>query len=164
MTTKIFVDLEFSDLKSTAVLISAAFVSDRNESLYIEVEESFWRPHASQFVLEVVQPLLSGSGLPASQVAGKIVGWIKGRGSDVTLISDSDWDQKMLIKHLRYAGYCRPNWHWEKVPMDLPPKLRPNFNAAYVEWFLRSGRAQHHALNDAQALRDTYLSVMSAPE
>lgn len=145
-------------------MISAGFVSEGNDSLYVEVEENFWRPHASEFVLDVVKPLLSGNGLPAHEAAAKIVGWIRGRGPDVTLVSDSDWDRKVLLKHLRHVGYCRPLWQWAKVPQDLPGNLRRAFNNAYLEWFLRSGHPQHHALYDAEALRYADQAARSADE
>jgi hypothetical protein len=162
---KIFFDLEFSDLESAAMLISAGFVTETNEVLYVEVEEAFWLPKASQFVLDEVKPQLSGQGLPAHEAAEKILGWLNARGPNVTLISDSDWDQKILRKHLHQTGYPWPDhWKWEKVPLNLPSRIHHAYDCAYQEWFLRSGRAQHHALNDAQAMRDAHVVAISGNE
>jgi len=147
------------------MLISAGFVTDTNEVLYVEVEEAFWLPKASQFVLDEVKPLLSGQGLPAHEATAKIIGWLNARGPDVTLISDSDWDQKILRKHLHRTGYPWPDhWKWEKAPLYLPSRLHHAYDCAYQEWFLRSGRAQHHALNDAQAMRDAHVVATSGNE
>lgn len=164
-TIKIFFDLEFSDLNLAAKLISAGFVTESNEVLYVEVEEAFWLPHASQFVLDEVKPLLSGQGLPAHEATAKIIGWLNARGPDISLISDSDWDLKILQKHLNETGYHWPeNWKWEKAPQYLPSRLHHAYDCAYQECFLRSGRAQHHALTDAQALRDAHVVAMSGNE
>lgn len=163
--TMIFFDLEFSDLKSAAMLISAGFVSETNEVLYVEVEAAFWLPKASQFVLDEVKPLLSGQGLPAHEAAAKIIGWLNARGPEVTLISDSDWDLRILRKHLHRAGYHWPyQWKWEKAPLHLPSRIHHAYDCAYMEWFLRSGRAKHHALNDAQAMRDAHVAAMTSNE
>lgn len=165
MTQKIFFDLEFSDLKSNARLISAAFVDEQNDSLYIEIETQYWQPYSSEFVIEVVKPLLRGDGLPAQQGSAKIGGWLNARGPELILVSDSDWDWRMLRRHFKLTGYVWPFfWQWENVRYLLNGNQRKMFNSAYAEWFLRSGHVQHHALNDAQALRDAYVATLIAHE
>jgi len=165
VTVKIFFDLEFSDLQPDAMMVSAGFVAENNEALYIEVEEAFWRSDASQFVLDHVKPLLSDQSIPAREAASKIIDWLNSKGPDVTLISDSDWDLRILQNHLQWTGYQWPNlWQWEMAPQHLPSKLHHAFDCAYQAWFLRSGHKQHHALSDAQALRDAHLGAITANE
>lgn len=162
---KIFFDLEFSDLQPDAMMVSAGFVAEDNEAFYVEVEEAFWRSGASQFVLDHVKPLLSNQGIPASEVASKIIDWLNSKGPEATLISDSDWDLRILQNHLQRTGYQWPDlWHWEMAPNHLPSKLHHAFDCAYQAWFLRSGHKQHHALNDAKALRDAHLGAITANE
>lgn len=165
MPVKIFFDLEFTDLQPDALMVSAGFVADDNEALYVEVEEAFWRSDASQFVLDHVKPLLSNQGIPASEVASEIIDWLNSKGPEVTLVSDSDWDLRILQSHLQRAGYQWHHlWQWEKTPQHLPSKLHHAFDCAYQEWLLRSGRKQHHALNDARALREAYFAATTANE
>jgi len=165
VSARIFFDLEFSDLKPGAMLISAGFVTEESEVLYVEVEAAFWLPQASQFVLDEVKPLLGDQGLAANEAAAKIVDWLNSKGPEVTLISDSDWDLRVLQQHLQRAGYHWPDlWRWDKAPQHLPSKLQHAYDCAYLEWFLRSGRAQHHALNDAQAIRHAHITAMAANE
>lgn len=165
VTPKIFFDLEFSDLKSTAMLISAGFVDEQNNSLYLEVEPEHWQTYASQFVFDVVTPLLRGDGLPANQVTAKIGGWLNARGPELMLVSDSNWDMRILRRHFKQTGYSWPfHWQWDNVQAQLNGSQRRAFNSGYIEWFLRSGCPQHQALNDAQALRDAYFASMNAHE
>ncbi len=165
MPAKIFFDLEFSDLQPDAMMVSAGFVAEDNEVLYVEVEEAFWRSDASQFVLDHVKPLLSDQSIPAREAASKIIDWLNSKGPDVTLISDSDWDLRILQNHLQRTGYeWSHRWQWEKAPQYLPSKLHHAYDCAYQAWFLRSGHKQHHALNDALALRDAHLVATTANE
>lgn len=159
----IFIDLEFTDLKNTASLISAGFVDADGNTLYVEVEQNYWIAEASDFVKQTVIPLLTGPAYTPDQATAKIIGWMNARGPEITLISDSDWDRKILKSHLRQSGYRHtPTWHWIKAPMHLAPLQRKEFSSSYAAWFLRTGKQQHHALNDAIALADaTFRAVQS---
>jgi len=165
MTRMIFFDIEFSDLQPAALMISAGFVAEDDDALYLEVEETWWLPKASKFVRDKVKPLLRGEGLSANEAALQIIHWLNSKGPEITLISDSDWDLRILQNHLELAAYHWPHrWRWDKAPQHLPSKAHHAYHCAYLEWFLRSGHEQHNALNDAQAIRHAHITAMTANE
>lgn len=150
---RIYFDLEFSDLKHKAKLISAGFIADTGEVLYLEIESAYWQEEASPFVQESVVPLLSETGMSANEATNRIVTWIDAHGQDIHLISDSDWDLRILRKHLaRSQRHWPRNWLWTQAPQHLASELHLRYDDVVATWFLASHRPQHHALNDAEAI------------
>jgi hypothetical protein len=162
----VFFDLEFTDLSDGASIISAAFVTEGQQTLYLELDQSSWeRQPVSDFVRDQVIPLLDG-GAPLAHAAfsEKAVAWLGALGGEIRLISDSEWDVRLFRQHLNEDGYdWLSNWTWAQAPQNLPAREQTRiFDAEYLAFFLRTKRQRHHALSDAEALRYAWLRASNA--
>ena len=155
---RIFYDTEFTDLSSSAELISAGFVSDLGQTFYVELMD--WnRERASDFVRETVIPRLEGKPeyiMKKSDFVIRLVSWLQSAGPDLVLVSDSTWDIKVL------QGTFAPLWNIQSLVPSLRLEVlamssdgirRRDFAEAQLEYFLRHPMTEHHALHVAQALR-----------
>lgn len=142
-----FYDAEFTDLAKDAGLISIGIVSEDGAEIYIELADG-WTPAAcSEWVHENVLPLIGhGEQLRRVPAAQRILDWLidqAGEHGECELFADSTWDQFFLRPLLALAT----------------PKVR-----GVPLQFLTlpagddSGDNRHHALEDARALRATWIA------
>lgn len=155
---RVFYDTEFTDLSSSAELISAGFVSELGQIFYAEVMD--WnRARASSFVRETVIPRLEGKPectMKKSDFVTKLISWLQSLGTDLVLVSDSTWDIRVLQGAFEPFGNIQslvPSLRLEVLAMSSDGIRRRDFAEAQLEYFLRHPMTEHHALHDAQALR-----------
>ncbi len=153
----VFVDTEFSSLGSDPRLISIAFLAESGESLYIEFTSGWDVTHCSKWVIEHVLPQL-GNGEPMDRTAAarRIVGWLSRIAQFPVLISDSTWDADLIAHLFAEAGF-EANTYRVEVVQFLKQAEAYGFETARQRFFTETGRCQHHALTDADALRFAWL-------
>jgi hypothetical protein len=151
MAIKVFIDTEFTRFQSPK-LISIGFVSEFGEEFYAEMPVAYFEADCSDFTRQVVVPLLSQSPdvvFHHYDLAIKIVDWLEeirnGAKVEICFDYEKDW---YLFSNL--FGHRPPSWCEKRnVYGDIHDLLRD-------EYFLQSGQAGHHALNDARANRFAY--------
>ncbi|MDZ4201914.1 MAG: hypothetical protein U1C96_07200 [Gallionella sp.] len=144
---KIFLDAEFTDFQNSK-LISAGFVTDAGEELYVELTDTWREKDCSTFVLDTVLPLLEGGdvAMTEAEAAGWLRTWIESFGQPVLIISDApqlDWP---LITHL-----LRDGW-----PKNLATHCASMLVDDYDYFEENPDATRHHALHDARAFRTGY--------
>ncbi|MCG2578051.1 3'-5' exoribonuclease [Dechloromonas sp. XY25] len=163
MVTLLFFDCEFTDLSSSASLISAGFISQSGEQFYAELSD-YPEDSCNDFVKAAVLPLLSLRPISTADFISSLTDWLSYRGEDFLFIADSDWDQKVLAKTFASIGKSIPdNWWFLKTPDNFTNGMqRCLFNDEMAAFFLRHRDLKpHHALADAQAIRSAYLRAES---
>lgn len=152
----IFFDTEFTDLCAGSKLISIGLVSETGQEFYAELSDTWQRKDASEFVLEVVVPLLEGGACQMSwqELQQRLRAWIESFGGAVILATDSlNWDWPWILEIFRAPGSWPANL--ARHPEILA--LSEDFQNATVE-AVATGLREHHALDDAKANRLAYLS------
>jgi RimJ/RimL family protein N-acetyltransferase len=141
--TYVFLDSEFTSLTNPELISIGAVATDAT-AFYAEVQG--WAPDRStDFVQQVVMPLLDGDAVPLAVAAEAFTAWLAARGSRMptTIISDSGYDRWALAELLgseKLPG--KVEWKRVAVPYD-------EMDNAARQLKLR----RHHALDDARALR-----------
>lgn len=166
----VFIDTEFTDLCADAELLSIGLVAaETTDELYIELSDAD-RSGASDFVTEVVFPLLGMHDpeiLPRQQAGQRIDVWfdlLRGgdRNRPIICVSDSMRDWQYLLT-LYPPGNRSGSWAQARnvagrLINDLLTSEAQQF--AYADavemYFRRHGREQHHALVDARSLKEGY--------
>jgi len=163
MVTLVFFDCEFTDLCSSASLISAGFITQSGGQFYAELSD--YEGHAcNDFVKATVLPLLSLPPISTTDFLSSMSDWLNTLGGDFLFIADSDWDPKILTKAFASAGKTIPdNWRFQKTPDNFTNGTqRSLFNDEMAAFFLRHpDEKPHHALADARAIRNAYLRAES---
>lgn len=139
----VFVDSEFTSLQ-TPQLISIGAVATDSTAFYCEVN-SWNREHSSEFVRQIVVPLLDGDAVPLPMAAEAFSAWIDERAgrAPTTIISDSGYDRWALTELLGRED-LPSGVNWKRVPISYE-----EMDDATQQLNLR----RHHALDDARALR-----------
>jgi RimJ/RimL family protein N-acetyltransferase len=139
----VFLDSEFTALTNPE-LISIGAVSTDQTAFYAELRG--WTPERStDFVRQVVAPLLDGDAVTHDIAAEAFSAWIDERvgHAPTTIISDSGYDRWALAELLgREDLPAGVDWKRVAVPYD-------ELDVATRDLSLR----RHHALDDARALR-----------
>lgn len=164
MSTLVFLDTEFTDLSSSGSLISAGFITEKGEEYYAELSD-FNERDCNDFVKFQVLPLLSGPRISTDAFVRQLSLWLAKMDSEVVLVADSTWDQKMLVKAFTFVGLALPAaWLFRKVPDHFPSgQQRQTFNDEMSAYFLRHPQeTPHHALSDARAVRAGYVRAQTA--
>ncbi len=147
--TYVFIDSEFTSLSSPQ-LISIGAVATDSTAFYAELQG--WEPErASDFVRDVVMPLLDGDAVPMEMGAQALGAWLEARAQSTatTVISDTGFDRWALAE-LFGREDLPPNVEWRRAPVAYE-KLDE------VTRMLSLRR--HHALDDARALRHVVLNL-----
>lgn len=159
MSTRIFFDCEFTDLSSSASLISAGFISHSGDQFYAELSD-YEESACNDFVKATVLPLLSEHPVSTAAFLSSLTAWLDNLDEDFLFVADSAWDQKMLTKTFALVGKTIPdNWRFQKTPDNFSTGMqRSLFNDEMAAFFLRyPDEKPHHALTDARAIRNAYL-------
>ncbi|UCV28138.1 hypothetical protein [Ferribacterium limneticum] len=163
MITLLFFDCEFTDLSSSASLISAGFITQSGDHFYAELSD-YEEDACNDFVKATVLPLLSLSPISTADFLSSLTDWLRNLGGDFLFIADSNWDQKILNKTFTSLGKTMPgNWRFQKTPDNFTNGTQRNlFNDEMAAFFLRHpDQKPHFALSDARAIRNAYLRAES---
>lgn len=160
---RVFFDTEFTHLKADAELISAGFVSERGDTFYAELAH-FNRTHCSDFVRQVVLPLLDAPPerqFSAGMFAQHLADWLLDLDRDILLVSDSNWDSAVLAPAFLPFGGIQALVPGLRYSMPAYDDLCANrrFAKGYTDYFAAHIGKAHHALHDAQALRQACLQA-----
>lgn len=148
---RIFLDTEFTSFNGPR-LISLALVAETGQELYLERAEGWSLEDCSDFVVETVLPLL---GPPEERANDQMIrwairSWFHSLDCETIICTDSLYYDEPLFKSLFTD---RMNL-W---PADLDQKFI-EFDSPVVDVIIeRKGLRQHHALDDAIALKTAYL-------
>jgi hypothetical protein len=151
--TYVFIDSEFTRLHQPELISIGAVATDAT-AFYAELRG--WGPdRTSEFVREVVMPLLDGDAVPMEMGAAAFAAWLDERAgrAPTTIISDSGFDRWAIAELLNNE--------------DLPAGVEwKRVTVAYEELDQASealNLRRHHALDDARALRHLLLASRAAP-
>lgn len=145
----IFLDTEFTSFDNPE-LISIGLASSDGDEFYAEVP--YWHPSCSGFVHDVVVPLLSKTcQISFEDLRRDLSDWlnfIRLRDERVIVCFDSDYDK---ILFLRIFDNSPPNFVVFRGIgyRHLNGRMR-------AEYYRKNGVNEHHALNDAMALRHAF--------
>ena len=163
MIMPIFFDCEFTNLRDSALLISAGFITQSGHQFYAELSD-YEQESCNDFVRTTVLPQLSLPPTSTVDFLSSLTDWLSNLGEDILFIADSEWDQKILTKTFASVGKTIPgNWQFQKTPDNFTNGLQRNlFNDEMAAFFLRHpDEKPHHALTDAKAIRNAYLRADS---
>ncbi len=152
---RVFFDTEFNAFITSPKLISIGMIDETGtRTFYAELSDTYEPSDCSEFVREIVLPLLNGGEALMSlrELRGRLKDWLESFGEPVTLATDSvawDWLQ---IQNLFPSPKDWP------APLD-PHPLRLNMNylndfdrfEEAIERAFAGGLRRHHALDDARA-------------
>ena len=156
---KVFFDTEFTSLVASDVhLISAGFISEDGQHEFYEEVSNFPRHSCSQFVKEVVIPLLDAPepkrcALPI--FAGHLIDWFNSFDEPIHLITDYSGDWYLiqaalgdLVNMLKHPLKCSAVYVGANTA-----DVEEHFWSRY-----ENERKQHHAMYDARCLRECWLA------
>lgn len=159
----IFFDCEFTDLRDSALLISAGFITQSGHQFYAELYD-YDQSSCNDFVKTIVLPLLSLPSISTADFVSSLTDWLGNLDGDFLFIADSEWDQKILTRTFASVGKTIPgNWRFQKTPGNFTNGTqRSLFNDEMAAFFLRHpDEKPHHTLADARAIRNAYLRAES---
>ncbi len=144
----VFVDSEFTNLR-TPELISIGAVATDSTAFYCEVK-GWSAERSSDFVKQIVVPLLDGDAVPLPMAAEAFSAWLDERAgrAPTTIISDSGYDRWALTELLGRED-LPSGVDWKRVPISYE-----ELDEATKQFNLR----RHHALDDARALRQLVMN------
>ena len=146
----VYLDTEFTDF-TNARLISLGMVAANGETLYLEINDTWTRADCSEFVREVVLPLLEGGehACTAAEADRRTRAFLErvAAESGVMLISDSEIDLVLLVRVWGEAGKPAVGTDAAVITLGMPQEMARE--DAYEALQLR----RHHALDDAIALK-----------
>ena len=161
----IFLDTEFTDLVESAKLISLGLVAENGATFYAETLPTLWRDEASDFVLAEVVPHLANTPETRTEIASRLTAWLEDLPDPPTqFVLDSEYDWVHVWELFDEYG------SWPAClatrPVFFAPWSSENTavqdaaEATRTAYFRERGVPEHHALNDAHALRLSYLAVL----
>jgi len=147
-----------NDLSQGISLISVGVVDDAGETFYMELEmgkHGWSMSKCSTFTMDVVLPLLQGGDCVGTneEVATKLQAWIEKRHVE-QVMSDHimDWHFfNKLLKHHWPKNLATNCFFLSNVESDV-------YQHEYQDRFDAYLNPRHHALNDAEALREAQLA------
>lgn len=168
----VFLDTEFTDFLDIR-LISVGLAAEDGRTCYGELAPAYWLEAANTYVRANVVPLLDQSrqgceGERPEALAEKLRAWLAVLG-EVQLATDSPGhDFDLLVELFAETGTAWPG-NVAKMPLRVDCYLRgedgaPLAMGTYQDFFTENSLAQHHALNDALALRAMWLEWRNGKE
>lgn len=141
-----YLDCEFSGLEAPSILISLALVSEDGQHIYIELEDGWTVEDCSQWVRQVVLPLLEGRPevlATRAEAEDRVRSFLSSLDQPVTVSFDAAFDETHF---LALVDPLPPGVQLENIREDIDPDILAGYFGG-AEHGLR-----HHALVDAQAL------------
>lgn len=152
----IFLDTEFTDFEYPQ-LISIGLVSEDGERFYAEMSNGWSREGCSDFVLEHILPQLTAGDFlqERSFAARRLADWLADFPGPVRVVSDAPGYDWVLMLNL-LGGQLPGNLYPEPLAFygESFPQLLPLLKEARQQAF--ADAPAHHALNDAEALREAW--------
>jgi diamine N-acetyltransferase len=149
----VFLDSEFTNLRNPELISLGAVATDQT-AFYAELRG--WTPErSSEFVRQVVAPLLDGDAVTHDVAAEALSAWLDERTghAPTTIISDSGYDRWALAELLGRED-LPAGVDWKRVAVGYD-----ELDAVTRELVLR----RHHALDDARALRHLLTTPRQSP-
>lgn len=144
MTTRIYMDSEFTGLQNDAKLISLALVAESGEHIYCELSDTWCPLDCSDWVQEHVLTKLDKTDavvMSSARAEAEIRGFL-GRFESAVVCFDSDWDRKMLLGLL---GSLPAGVQIENIEDEIDQLVRDGYWSG-------AERFRHNALTDSRAL------------
>ena len=140
---RLFLDTEFTNLVPDNKLISIALVDDNGEYFYAELTDTYTVNDCSDFVKEIVLPILKGGEYRMSSYdcCLKLGHWIEERGSCILACDNPGWDiphLKFILRDLWPENLKRNTIYQVYVPYDLETQI-----------VIENNYDVHNALDDA---------------
>jgi len=154
---RIFLDTEFTDFQN-ARLISVGLVAENGSEFYVELSDGWDREHCSQFVTDVVLPLLDHHPLTAMtrvEAAPRLLAWMSGIDDRIQLIYDAETDWRLVTSLLWSMPTDQPVINGQVL--NWPGFAMARRHEDLLNALLSDEPRRHHALVDSRALR---LSVL----
>ena len=177
---KVFIDCEFTDFVNCD-LISIGLVSENGDSFYGENTE-FVKAWSSTWVQENIYHMLSldALGMTRKELSLKVWCWLEELECDTIEIM-IDYAADWVLLHKLFNEDVHPKI--KKVTnifvqlgidcdevikqqnkndfdyFELKGAVRKVFDDTFVEYFLKTGEVQHHALSDAKANMNAYAAM-----
>lgn len=162
---KLFIDTEFSTLrKINSRLISIGLIAEDGREFYAELPTHTWKFQCSDFVREVVEPILwyGTYTMTPTELSANLRNWLR-QFEAVKIVTDSpDWDfwfLALIFEVDKNAGWpenvAHQAIHFDPTHADADRRA----SASYEHYFEEPRHFQHHALHDARALRLGWLAL-----
>lgn len=162
----LFLDTEFTTIDNPPDLISLALVNEHSQSdfFYAELPRADYQHAASPWVRNNVLPLLWGGSwaMPMQELSARLVRWIEDQDDRCLIVTDAPEYDFELIKPLLNPwprNLSRQPMRFDSLAMGV------NRQAWLVDVrrrFHTKEQPAHHALCDAQALRETMMAALAA--
>jgi hypothetical protein len=150
----IFFDTEFTEFENPE-LISIGLASSSGKEFYAEVP--FTHASCSQFVIDIVMPLLSSTSQPSLEYLQlNLLNWLNAIRNDepVIVCFDSNYDKRLLLK---LFSNNLPNFI---ILREIGYRQIDGLKRA--DFYRKNNLSEHHALNDAMALRYAFKGWLRA--
>jgi len=163
----VFFDTEFTQFRDVGrepKLISIGLVSDNGCEFYAELQDTYQKSDCSDFVVEVVLPLLDGNNLlMESQLAYKLKDWIESLGAEeVVLRCDSpgyDWE---LVAGLFNCYEWPSNLSKKYGTVDFDNARQTHrYQFGLAIFWKNNYERMHHALTDARSMHFAWNHVLA---
>jgi 3' exoribonuclease, RNase T-like len=168
MTINVFLDTEFTSLAESASLVSIGLITaDGDRSFYVELSDTYTQEDCSDFVLQVVLPLLDARPITESvnytQVYARMTlaetslhlnNWFAALIDPVQVWSDApnhDWryvQQIFSTNGLPYNLLATPN-----AILGEDTSANARYHNTIEREYSQKTLRPHHALDDAKAMR-----------
>lgn len=159
MNNLLFLDTEFSNLGPEPKLISIGLVSHKSgDCFYAEVPPETYQESCSAWVRQHVLPLLEGGERVMSfdKLSDRLAQWIDNQKAS-KIVSDYPKYDFTFLKALLDPWPSQLEASPEHFSLSDASQLRPNLMQKFCDDYYSLDKPQHHALNDAKALRQIWL-------
>ncbi len=154
---RVFLDTEFSNFRNPQ-LISIGLAAENGQEWYGVLEDGWTEGQCSDFVLDVVVPLLSCTAPISRAVAGSMVSsWLSSLAQEIEVVFDTETDWRLLTQltqHSRPLGVTITG----KVLTWAGSAMARRYEDV-LEQILGENPERHHALIDAKAMRTAVLQT-----
>lgn len=159
----IFFDTEFTQLEEEgAKLISIGLVDESGDKrFYAELTDTWKIADCSKFVISNVLPLLEGgpNQMTIANLRNSLKVWIEALGDEARLVSDApSWDWPMIRAIFPDADTWPQNLAKQPAELGLEKTQWTRYQDA-VDQSFTLGLRQHHAGDDAEAMRQGWISA-----
>jgi len=165
---KVFLDTEFSSLdKRTSCLISIGLVAEDGREFYAELPAHTWKIKCSDFVREVVEPILwhGRYSMTPAELSDALRDWLR-QFDEVVIVTDAPgwdfWFLSLTFEVNREAGWPA---NVARKPLCFDPEGATLHDAqvlaareAFEAFWEDKKHFRHHALTDAKALCVAWLA------
>ncbi len=154
---RVFLDTEFTSSFGDGALISAGLVAEDGKEFYVELSDGWTMDECTLFVRSVVLPLMDHdpkTTFTRESAADVVAAWLRELG-DVEIVVDAR-DDEYLLKLLLGQRVEDLSIAWRYLTWSSGSEAL-EFDQCLESLFENEPR-RHHALVDARALRDAFLS------